>query len=432
MACDPRRALHRYLVLILMCFLSFGSYFVYDNPAALEKQIETDMRVNAANYELLYSLYSWPNVVLCFFGGYLLDTFLGLRFGTIVFALFVLVGQIIFAIGAQLDKYWLMCVGRFVFGIGGESLAVGQNTYAVSWFKGKELNMVFGLQLSFSRVGSTVNINIMGPIYRWLNNYLSGYQCLGATLWFGCAFCILSLFCAVLLAYYDKRANRLLGKDDEKTGEKVSLLDVKDFSLQIWLMFIICVAYYVTVFPFISLGLVFFEERFGLDPAAASAVNSIVYLLSAFMSPIFGILVDKVGRNLYWVILGVVATLGSHMLMAFTFLNPYIAMVTMGLAYSLLACALWPMVAYVIPEHQLGTAYGIMQAIQNLGLAVVAIVAGDIVDSKGYLFLEVFFGGCLSIALIAAVALYLVDAARGGTLNYSAKKRNMLAEAENL
>lgn len=36
--------------------------------------------------------------------------------------------------------------------IGGESLAVAQNTYAVKWFKGRELNMVFGLQLSFSRV----------------------------------------------------------------------------------------------------------------------------------------------------------------------------------------------------------------------------------------------------------------------------------------
>lgn len=31
----------------------------------------------------------------------------------------------------------------------------------------------------------------------------------------------------------------------------------------------------------------------------------------------------------------------------------------LGVAYSLLACALWPMVAFVVPEHQLGTAYGL-------------------------------------------------------------------------
>lgn len=37
--CDPRRWMHRFLMLILMCFLSFGSYYVYDNPAALQKTI---------------------------------------------------------------------------------------------------------------------------------------------------------------------------------------------------------------------------------------------------------------------------------------------------------------------------------------------------------------------------------------------------------
>jgi len=45
-----------------------------------------------------------------------------------------------------------MNAGRFIFGIGGESLASAQNAYAVSWFFGKQLNFVFGLQLSFARV----------------------------------------------------------------------------------------------------------------------------------------------------------------------------------------------------------------------------------------------------------------------------------------
>ena len=39
--CDPRRWFHRYTALMLMCFLSFGSYYVYDNPAALTQTIIT-------------------------------------------------------------------------------------------------------------------------------------------------------------------------------------------------------------------------------------------------------------------------------------------------------------------------------------------------------------------------------------------------------
>ena len=38
--------------------------------------------------------------------------------------------------------------------LGGENLAVAQNTYSVMWFKGKELNMVFGVLLSVSRIVS--------------------------------------------------------------------------------------------------------------------------------------------------------------------------------------------------------------------------------------------------------------------------------------
>ncbi len=59
----------------------------------------------------------------------------------------------VFAAGAFLNKFWLMDAGRFIFGMGGENLQVAQNAYAVGWFKGKELNMVFGLQLSMARIG---------------------------------------------------------------------------------------------------------------------------------------------------------------------------------------------------------------------------------------------------------------------------------------
>ena len=69
--------------------------------------------------------------------------------------------------------------------IGGESLAVAQNTYAVSWFKGKELNMVFGLQLSFARLGSTVNFNVMGPLYTYVAQFYNGFTCTGVVLMIG-------------------------------------------------------------------------------------------------------------------------------------------------------------------------------------------------------------------------------------------------------
>lgn len=54
---------------------------------------------------------------------------------------------------------------------------------------------------------------------------------------------------------------------------------------------------------------------------------SIVYIISAPASPILGFMVDKTGRNVIWVMIAVITTLASHMMLAFTFWNPWIAMV---------------------------------------------------------------------------------------------------------
>ena len=97
-------------------------------------------------------------MVLPVLGGYLIDTIFGLRIGAAFFAFLLIIGQFLFALGGYKNSFVLMEVGRFVFGIGGESLAVAQNTYASAWFSGKALNMVFGLQLSNARLGSTVII----------------------------------------------------------------------------------------------------------------------------------------------------------------------------------------------------------------------------------------------------------------------------------
>lgn len=69
--------------------------------------------------------------------------------------------------------------------IGGESLAVAQNSYAVLWFKGDLLNMVFGFQLSIARAGSAVNFLLIGLLYDYVSKYYQGHECLGITLLIG-------------------------------------------------------------------------------------------------------------------------------------------------------------------------------------------------------------------------------------------------------
>ena len=294
-----------------------------------------------------------------------------------------------------------------------------------SRFKGKELNMVFGFQLSVARVGSTVNFVLMEPLFNYISQFTpTGYVVVGWSLLISGLTCVMSFLCALVLAWMDKRRNRLLGITEiGQSGEVVKISDVKDFPVSFWFLCLACLAYYGAIFPFISLAQDFFKLEFGMSSNEANKIIGLVYLISAPVSPALGLLLDKVGKNITWVFLAVLASGGCHCLLAFTQVSPYLGMVVMGVAYSLLASALWPIAALLIPEYQLGTAYGLMQAIQNLGTALITMAAGTIVDEYGYVWLEVFFIGLLGVSLLSTVCIWICDCATTGYINMSIAQR---------
>ena len=89
-------------------------------------------------------------------------------------------------------------------------------------------------------------------------------------------------------------------------------------------------------------------------------ISGLPYLISAVASPILGFVIDLQGRNVFFVTISSVITLIAHTLFAFggTKSFAYVAIIVMGLGYSLLAASLWPIIALVIPLHRQGTAFG--------------------------------------------------------------------------
>lgn len=426
---DPRSGPHRYIALALICLLGFGNYFCYDTPGALEAPIENAMSVGTSQFTSLYALYSWPNVIMCFFGGLLIDKVLGIRLGAIVFLAILVVGQFLFAFGAFSGQFWLMQAGRFVYGLGGESLSVAQNTYVVNWFKGRELNTVFGFQITVSRAGSTLAYNTLHPLFNSARSLYGPQTALGYTLMIAGLTCVLSLVASVILAMLDKRAERILQRPSVQSDERISLKDATNFNSNFWMLTLICVSFYLTIFPFIALASEFFQRKWDYDPSHADALASLVYVLSAILSPFIGLLVDKVGRNLVFLLVASILVMFSHTVLALTTWNLWIPMISLGVGYAIMCSALWPLVALVVPQQQLGTAYGVMQAIQNLGLAVTANVTGMLVDWKGYINVEMFFVLWIAIAVIFTMVLMVQDHFTNGSLNKSTAQREALESA---
>ena len=142
-------------------------------------------------------------------------------------------------------------------------------------------------------------------------------------------------------------------------------------------------------------------------------------------APLFGILVDKVGKGTRWMIAGSVLALAAHLLLAFgPSGRPFfgcLGMVFLGFGYSLVPAALWPSVPKIVPDKVLGTAYSFIYWVQNLGLMFFKMSAGKILaaaqpgsgtlDSapdfclSGAVRVEAMFVAVCVLALLCALAL---------------------------
>jgi len=80
---------------VFVFFQFAGNYYIYDNPAALQDIMMSKLKISTGQFTMFYSLYSWPNVILCFIGGFLIDRVFGVRWGAIIFGGIVTVGQVI-------------------------------------------------------------------------------------------------------------------------------------------------------------------------------------------------------------------------------------------------------------------------------------------------------------------------------------------------
>jgi MFS family permease len=108
---------------------------------ALEHPIEENFHpLSKSEFNLLYSLYAFPNIIIPLLGGIVIDKY-GARIALMISAMFCVLGQLVWGFGGYNNTFAVMLVGRVVFGIGGEVLHASQNTLISSWFKASELSV---------------------------------------------------------------------------------------------------------------------------------------------------------------------------------------------------------------------------------------------------------------------------------------------------
>ncbi len=387
----------RWLALACLVVPMFASYFFDDMFSSLSELFKNPERLelgwDMADYGFYASGYSflciWGGLIIC---GALLDKF-GVRLVGSIFVGMMAGGAalVTFAISAGFKpdtSLTIAYIGCMLFGLGSEIAGVSVTRSIAKWFKGRNMALAMGLQLAIARFGTATAILIApmivaqkpaGEIYTLADTNrpaLIGLAVLavGVILW--------AVFVAMDAGY------------DRQTGEtdKVETAEEDKFRFSdIWrvlsnprflMIAILCVTFYCCVIRFKKFGVSILLPLFGVNLDIATVLLAMIPFFTILFTPLFGALVDKVGKATLWLIIGSALVLASHLIITYAPqgvpVYAYIAIALLGIGYSLVPSAMWPSVPKIIPEKNLGTAYSLIYWVQNLGMWAVPIYIGRI------------------------------------------------------
>jgi MFS family permease len=424
---NPASRAYRIAILGLVSFMIFGSYFAYDSVAAIETSLIEAFKADRAAIGTMYSAYSFAAIVAVLVGGFLIDK-IGPRRASLLFSAVLTAGACLVAYAPSIG--WIY-VGRVLFGMGSEPLIVAQSAILARWFRGKELALSFGIALTVSRLGTLFTFNseaLIADRYGWR-----------AALWVAAALCGASLLTNLLYNVLDKKAEPVLGLGESGGTDEIDWNQLRRgrFSPSFWYVTLLCVTFYSAIFPFTALSTDFFHAKWGIPEAntsglpffqavffnithmftTAQGMTTTIITASMIFAPFAGRLVDRVGRRASFMILGSLLMIPAHLAMGWTMMSPAIPMIVLGAAFVLVPAAMWPSIPLVVDEERVGTAFGLMTAIQNIGLLVFPYLNGKLRDvSSGYGWSQTMFAGLGAVGLVLAILLLAADRKSGNVL----------------
>src|SRR5579863_4388457 len=386
-------AFYRWMVLIFVSVAMGGDYYIYDSINPLERIFIERLGFSATQFGWLNASYSVAAVLTLLIGGIVIDR-IGTKKAITFFSVVCLLGAVLTAFRGNPAT---MIAGRTVLGLGAESLIVAATTVLAKWFRGKELSFAFGINLTIARLASVAADN--SPTWANAIFYPSGPA--GPPSWRGpllLAVAAGGLSVLTALIYWSLEARAESRYELGKAGEVDKLnFDMLRFNRSYWYVVILCFTFYSAIFPFRTFAIDFFTNKILASQggvAASEAIrvlaheragvfNSLLPLSAMIATPLFGLLVDRVGKRALFMMFGSILLMPVYRIMAYSQVSLLLPVSLMGIAFSLIPAVMWPSVAYIVDQSRLGTAYALMTLIQQIGFFVLNLLIGKANDYSG-------------------------------------------------
>ncbi len=388
----------RWTALILASLSIFGAYYFNYALSSIKPMLESILGWNSEDFGTYTSAYAWFNVFLfmLIISGFILDK-LGIRKTGLGATIVMFLGTAlnywavkhqfsegavinIPLLGAMKTQVFLSSMGFAIFGVGTEAIGITISKAVVRWFKGKEMALAMGMQMSIARLGTLLALAISLPLAK---NFT-----VTAPILFALIVMLMGVVSFTLFSVLDKK----LDKSEANTKEEKSSDDefkIKDILLIIgnrgfWYIAILCVLFYSAVFPFLFYATDLMINKYNVSPYLAGTIPALLPFGTLFLTPLFGGIYDKYGKGATIMIIGSLILIFVHGILAIPVLTLWwiaaAMVIVLGIGFSLVPSAMWPSVPKIIPEKQLGTAYAVIFWIQNIGLLFIPLILGFVLN----------------------------------------------------
>ncbi len=394
----------KWLVLLLAALTIMGSYYTYDSIAPIADLLRRQRGFSQTQVGLLNAVFSLPNIPLAIVGGILIDR-TGAAKAALGAALLCTLGAVLTAVG---EPYGLMVGGRLLFGLGNETLYIALLVGLAQWFRSGGGALAIALFFSMARVGSYA----ADTSTSWAAEiYAQGWQ---PPLWLAAGVTASGVVAA--LGYYavDRRWARLRGI--APAGERFTLAQLGGFGRSFWYLLALNILFASVFFPFRSTySIQFFQDVKKISLADAGIANSWVFAAAIFATPMFGLIADRIGRRATLLTVGAALMPLTFLVLAATDWGLWVSTMLMGISFSVIPAVIWPSTALLVDKHRIGTAFGLINMLQSLGLALSNYAAGALNDAfgagpinpHGYDAMLAMFACLGVIAFAATLALWL-------------------------
>lgn len=386
----------RWTALVLVSLTMLAAYYFVDMIAPLQSLLEqAPYKWTPSNY----GFFSGSEYLLNVFGflilsGIILDK-MGIRFTGLTATGVMLVGGLVkmyaltpyFSAGGFGFDFFnsflpslpasakLAAIGYGIFGIGVEMAGITTSRTIVKWFAGKELALAMGMQLATARLGASVAF--------FFSPMMAGYQDTPAgptgnllnPVYFGLALVCIGFLTFLTYTFMDRKLDKQTGTAGPGADptEEFHVKDLKKIITNRGFLIIsfLCVLFYSGVFPFLKYAVNMMHYKLGVSAETGGWITSLLPIGTILLTPIFGNFIDNKGKGASMMILGSALLMIAHLTFALVPLNMVIAImaiIILGIAFSLIPASMWPSVPKIVEERYLGSAYALVFWIQNIGL----------------------------------------------------------------